>query len=290
MDSMLLFPIICLGGLGLLFGCGLAFASKMFAVRVDPKIEEIIEVLPGANCGACGYPGCFNYAEAIVTGKVDINQCVPGGQAVQQSIATIMGLAVGEISEARVAVVQCGGGYAQAKTRFIYQGIQDCAAAELIHGGAKACEYGCLGLGSCVRACPFDAMYMGDDGLPHVIEDKCTGCGICVTVCPRNIMALIPRNQKVYLACVSRDRGKAVKNVCKVGCIGCTLCANPKVTPSGCIQMQDNLPVIVKCGADDLIVAAQKCPTKSFRVREVGKSSEAKAEEAGLDTNLNIRK
>jgi len=269
---ILFLPIICLGGLGLLFGSGLALAEKKFAVEVDPKIEEIIKSLPGANCGACGYPGCSNYAEAIVTGKADINQCVPGGQKVQQSIAVIMGLTVGEVSESKVAVVQCGGGHVQTKTRFIYQGIQDCTAAELINGGAKVCEYGCLGLGSCVRACPFDAMYMGDDGLPHVIRDKCTGCGICVSVCPRNIMALIPGNQKVYLACVSQDKAKSVKSVCKVGCIGCTLCANYKVTPSGSIQMQGNLPVIVKGDADDLMVAVKKCPTKSFRVREVKKN------------------
>lgn len=282
MDPIFLHSIIVLGGLGLLFGSGLGFVSRILHVEVDPKIEEIIEALSGANCGACGYAGCSDYAEAIVAGKADINRCVLCGREVQEEIAAIMGLAIGEVGEAEVAVVQCGGGHTQAKTIAIYQGIQNCAAAELVAGGAKACKYGCLGLGSCVQACPLNAMYMGDDRLPHVIEDKCTGCGICVSVCPRGIMALIPRSQKVYLACASQDRGKAVASVCKVGCIGCALCTKPKVTPSGSIRMKGNLPVIVKANADDLMVAKEKCPKGCFRAREVEKASKANATEASF--------
>lgn len=269
MDPIFFSAVLGLGGLGVIFGSSLAFAARKFAVKVDPKIEMINEALPGVNCGGCGFPGCAAYADAIVTKNTAIDKCAPGGSDTQSKIAAIMGLTVSERSEPKVAVVQCGGGKEQARNKFVYYGIQDCTAAELIGQGAKACKYGCLGLGSCVRACPFDAMYMDENGLPRVIEDKCTACGICVTTCPRGIMALIPRRQKIFIACGSKDRGKAVKDVCSVGCTGCTLCANPKVTPAGSIKMDGNLPTLVTIDAEELTTAVQKCPANSFHVRGV---------------------
>jgi len=269
MDPLFLSSIIALGGLGLLFGVGLAFAAKKFAVKVDPRVEEIVEILPGANCGACGQPGCSAYAEAVVAGQTPPNKCSPGGQEVAEKISQILGLTGVEAEEPKVAVVQCQGGKAEAKEKFIYEGIQDCSAAELVGGGHKACEYGCLGLGSCVKACPFDAMYMSDNGLPVVIEDKCTGCNVCVVTCPRDIMALIPRSQKVFLGCVSQDKLKAVKSVCSVGCFACKICTTPKVTPSGAIKMEGNLPVIQDIHSEELFAAVAKCPSKSYVVREV---------------------
>jgi electron transport complex protein RnfB len=270
MDLVIVSSIIGLGGLGLLFGAGLAFASKKFAVEVDPKIEEIIEILPGANCGACGYPGCSGYAEAIVKSgaSAEIDLCTPGGDEVTAKVAEIMGIEAGAGSERMVAVVQCRGDDEKAPRRFEYQGVQDCAAAELVMGGDKACVYGCLGYGTCVEACPFDAMIMLENGLPYVDEDKCTACGVCVSVCPRDIMTLIPVSQKIFLGCVSKDKAKKVKSVCSVGCIGCSLCSKEKVTPSGCIEMDGNLPVIIDIKADDLVNAVEKCPTKSFVVRK----------------------
>jgi len=267
MDITFLAAIIGLGFLGLLFGGGLSIASKKFAVKIDPRVEMAIEVLPGTNCGACGHPGCSAYGEAVVLGKAEANLCVPGGQEVVADLARILGQEAGEAQEPKVAVVQCKGGVKEAKEKFTYQGIEDCHAAQLIGGGSKACKFGCLGYGTCVRACPFDAMAMNDNGLPIVFEDKCTGCGICVTVCPRDIMALVPVSQRVYLACKSKDRGKKVKNVCSVGCNGCTLCANPKTTPSGSIIMEGFLPVIVDIHADDLENAVEKCPSNSFNTR-----------------------
>ena len=269
MDPLFLSSIIALGGLGLLFGVGLAYAAKKFAVKVDPRVEEIVEILPGANCGACGQPGCSAYAEAVVAGQTPPNKCSPGGQEVAEKISQILGLTGVEAEEPKVAVVQCQGGKAEAKEKFIYEGIQDCSAAELVGGGHKACEYGCLGLGSCVKACPFDAMYMSDNGLPVVIEDKCTGCNVCVVTCPRDIMALIPRSQKVFLGCVSQDKLKAVKSVCSVGCFACKICTTPKVTPSGAIKMEGNLPVIQDIHSEELFAAVAKCPSKSYVVREV---------------------
>ncbi|MDZ7371856.1 MAG: Fe-S cluster domain-containing protein [candidate division KSB1 bacterium] len=267
MNPTFLTSLLALGGLGLLFGAGLAFASQKFSVFVDPKVEEILAALPGANCGACGKPGCAAYAEAVAKGETPPDRCSPGGAEVAKKLAAIMGVEA-STSEPKVAVVQCRGGKAKALEKFDYQGPQDCTAATLVGGGHKACSYGCLGLGSCVRACPFGAMYMSENGLPVVIEEKCTACNICVVTCPRGIMALIPRSQKVYLACVSQEKLKAVKSVCSVGCYTCKICVTPKVTPSGAIVMEGNLPVIKDPASPDLFTAAEKCPAGCYVVRE----------------------
>ena len=271
MDIVVISSILGIGSLGLLFGASLAYASKKFAVEVDPKIEQIIEKLPGANCGGCGYPGCSGYAEAVVKSGAPMTLCSPGGEAVIQDIASILGVEAIESGEKMVAVVQCRGDNENAPRRFHYAGISNCHAAQILMGGDKACVYGCLGLGTCVESCPFGAMRMDHNGLPVVDEQKCTGCGICVSACPRGIMKLIPVSQQVFLGCVSQDKGKAVKQVCKVGCTGCTLCSKPKITPSGSIQMKGNLPEIVDIKAEDLMNAVEKCPTKSFAVRELKK-------------------
>ncbi|MBL7074622.1 RnfABCDGE type electron transport complex subunit B [candidate division KSB1 bacterium] len=263
MDPSIYAALISVGVLGFIFGGGLAYASKKFHVEIDPRAERVLDALPGINCGACGYPGCSAFAEGVVNGEAEPSGCTPGGEGVSEIVSAIMGVEV-VTATAPVAVVQCKGGRGEAKQHFQYYGVPDCNAADLVAGGHMACRYGCLGLGSCVRACPFDAMEMNDNDLPVVYDDLCTGCGLCVAACPRNIIALIPREAKVYLGCVSRDRGKKVKDVCSVGCTGCTLCANPKVTPSGAIQMDGYLPVIDFNVEDNLLVAAYKCPTNSF--------------------------
>jgi len=267
MDPLVLTSILSLGGLGLIFGAVLAFAARRFGVRVDPRVEEITEILPGSNCGACGYPGCAGLAEALVAGRAPTNACSPGGNSVAQRVAQILGVEAEEVTP-MVAIVQCQGGKQEAWEKYTYEGPEDCNAAVLLGGGPKACKYGCLGLGSCARACPFDAIAMDDNGLPVVFEEKCTGCGICVGVCPKGILKLIPRTQKVYLACINPERGKAVREVCTVGCTGCTLCANPKITPSGKVVMEGFLPVI-PVDWEDYETAVAKCPANSFVVRDV---------------------
>jgi Na+-translocating ferredoxin:NAD+ oxidoreductase RNF subunit RnfB len=259
METILISALV-LGGLGLVLSGGLAFASKKFAVFVDPRIEELIDALPGANCGGCGYPGCSGYAEAVIKAGVEATLCTPGGSDLAKTIARIAGVEAGEIVPKR-AVVQCRGGEREAASRFDYEGIQDCSAAQLVGSGAKGCVYGCLGLGSCVRVCPYDALAMSDNGLPVVFEDKCTGCGICVGACPRGILALVGNDVNVYLGCVSKDRGPKVKKICSVGCIGCTVCV--KKGPEG-VEMEGWLPRIDYEKVKDWPDANKVCPTKSF--------------------------
>lgn len=260
---VILLSAIVLGGLALVLSGGLAYASKKFAVYIDPRIEEIAGNLPGANCGACGYPGCSGYAEAIIKAGVESTLCTPGGSETARMIARVMGVEAKEVLP-QVAVLQCRGGTSEAEFRFEYEGIKDCSAAVLVGNGAKGCVYGCLGLGSCVESCPYDAMAMSDNGLPVVFEEKCTACGICVTTCPRGLLTLIDRDVKVYLGCISRARGPKVKKVCSVGCIGCTVCA--KKGPDG-IEMDGWLPRIDTQKIKEWPEANEICPTKSFVIR-----------------------
>lgn len=265
-----------MGSLGLVFGAGLAIASKILAVEKDKRVEQIEEALPGANCGACGAPGCGGFAEGVVAGQYPVNGCTAGGSDVAARIAEIMGTDAGDIVR-KVAVVRCRGDKDTCVERAIYSGVADCRAAMLIAEGAKGCVYGCLGLGSCVKVCSFDALHMAPEGLPVVDEDACTGCGACVEACPRNIIELIPFDQPVYLGCVSKDFGKSVKAVCKVGCIGCGMCAKENVTADEMITMDGKIPVIhydkVKNPQTDLANAVEKCPTKSFVVRDLAEKS-----------------
>ncbi|MCJ7812825.1 4Fe-4S binding protein, partial [bacterium] len=214
--------------------------------------------------------GCGGFAEGVIQGKYPVNGCIIGGSEGAALIAKIVGTEAKKVVQ-KVAIVRCQGDRNCCVYRAEYQGVLDCRAAVLVNNGAKGCIYGCLGLGSCVAACSFDALVMGNQGLPLVNEDLCTGCGECIRACPRGIMELIPRDQKVYIACVSRDFGKAVTSVCRIGCIGCGLCANSKTTPYEIITMDGNLPVIhydkVKKPLHDLENAVNRCPTKSFGVR-----------------------
>jgi electron transport complex protein RnfB len=251
--------ILSLGGLGVLASFSLGVASKKFAVKVDPKVEAILEALPGANCGACGFPGCSGMAEAMAKGNADVTGCPVGGGEAVQLIAEILGVEAAT-REPVVARLLCKGGRREASEKFRYHGVSDCRAAALISGGSKSCGYGCLGFGTCERSCPFDAIVMSPDGLPIIDEDKCTSCGNCVAACPKNIIEILPINQKVTVLCSSHDKGAMVKKKCTVGCIGCSLCK--KACPFDAIEMDRLLARILpeKCTMCGLCVA--KCPTK----------------------------
>ncbi|MBI5180630.1 MAG: RnfABCDGE type electron transport complex subunit B [Nitrospirae bacterium] len=195
---MLTEAIISLGTIGFALGAGLSLAAKKLAVEIDLKEAAAQAVLPGANCGACGYPGCSGFAAAVARGEAPVNACVVGGEAVVKQLAAIMGVEA-SANEKKVAVIFCAGGNTEAKKKFEYYGAQDCRAAILVAGGNKTCSNSCLGLASCVKVCPFDAMEMNENGLPVVFEDKCTGCGKCVEECPKQIISLIPISKKVHI-------------------------------------------------------------------------------------------
>ena len=208
--------IILMGGLGLIVGIGLALASKIFYVYVDPKIVAIEDVLPGANCGGCGMPGCSANAEAIVAGKASPNSCVAAGEEVALAIAAILGVSV-EAKEPDIALPGCTYGVADAQLKYKYDGLNDCRAAALLAGGMKVCNIGCLGLGTCAAACPFGAITMGADGLPVVDEIKCTGCGTCERVCPKHIITLSSVTRRILKEYTTEDCTTPCQRACPAG-------------------------------------------------------------------------
>jgi Na+-translocating ferredoxin:NAD+ oxidoreductase RNF subunit RnfB len=195
----ILIPVLTLGILGAIFGIGLAFASKRFAVGVDPRLERIHGLLPGANCGACGGAGCFGFAESILSGKVKIDVCRVANEAAKEEIAKLLGRKLQKI-EKSIAVLHCNGGR-KVKDRFLYQGIKDCIATNLVLGGQKECVYGCLSFASCVAVCPFGAIKMSEEGLAVVDKDKCKACNKCVEICPKKLFSLVSVTHNVYVAC-----------------------------------------------------------------------------------------
>ena len=260
-----IFPVAIIGGMGLIFGALLAIASKKFAVKVDERVPMIIDVLPGANCGGCGYAGCAAYAEAIVKGEAKSNCCPSGGSAVAAKIAGIMGTDALEVVP-KVARVMCSGTNECAKSKYIYDGETDCYSALKLGGGQKSCVYGCLGLGSCVKACDRDAISIVN-GVAVVDRDKCGACGQCVSACPKNLIELCNADISYMVSCNSKDKGKKVKTVCDVGCIGCGICA--KVCLAEAITIVDNLAIINPEKCANCGMCAEKCPQKIIKFESV---------------------
>lgn len=257
--SLITFTFIFLAGLGAIFGLGLAFAAQKFAVKVDPKVEMVRDVLPGANCGACGFAGCQGYAEAVATRpEVPPNLCAPGKATVAEAVARITGK-VAEAVEPNFARIMCQGGWSKSVKRFKYEGVQDCRAAVLAGGGDKACIYGCLGYGTCAKVCPFGAITMNDDHLPVVDITKCTGCRKCEQACPKKVIEVLPASRQVLVACHSKDKGPNTKKNCSVGCIACGKCV--KICPFDAPSISTNLSRIDldKCKVCGLCVSP--CPT-----------------------------
>jgi electron transport complex protein RnfB len=259
LSDVIIYSVLSLTALGAVFGLGLALAARKFAVKQDPRVAEVEALLPGANCGGCGYAGCLAFAKALVAGAVSPYDCAPGGSEMASTVAEVLGLEKEERVPV-VAVVGCKGGN-KVDPKMDYDGLETCKAVNLLADNLRMCPYGCIGLGDCIEACPFDAMEM-EDGYAVVDEAKCTGCGQCLEACPKAIIYLVSRPKKVRVVCSSHDRGKSVKTACAVGCIACGLCA--KNCPAKCIEIVDNLAVIdhekcINCG-----ICAAKCPTKSI--------------------------
>lgn len=258
----IIFAILSLGVLGLIFGILLGFASKAFEVKVDPKIPMIREVLPGANCGGCGYAGCDAYSEAVVNGEAKANLCSVGGATIVEKIGEILGVSV-DAADKKVAFVKCNGECDNAKSNYEYVGVNDCLEASLMIGeGAKACSYGCLGLGSCVSVCEFGALSI-TNGIAKINEEKCTNCGACINICPKGLIESVPEKSKVRVECNSKDMGKVVRENCSVGCIGCRICE--KNCPKDAIHVSNNLALVDYNKCVNCTLCAQKCPTKAVK-------------------------
>ncbi|EJW93038.1 ferredoxin [gut metagenome] len=249
--NLILIAVISLGAIALVLAAILYVASKKFAVYEDPRIAKVAEVLPQANCGGCGYPGCSGFADACVkAGSLDGKFCPVGGQPVMAKVADILGLAAAE-SEPKVAVVRCNGTCANRPRTNQYDGAKSCAIVSALYGGETGCSFGCLGCGDCVAACQFGAIRMNPEtGLPEVDEAKCTACGACAKACPKNVIEIRPQGKKsrrVYVSCVNKDKGAVARKVCTTSCIGCGKCV--KVCPFEAITLENNLAYIdpTKC-------------------------------------------
>ena len=267
----ILIAIGILGVLGLGFGAVLAAASKVFYVETDPRLDKLNECLPGANCGGCGYAGCAGYAEAVLNGEAEIGKCASGGNECAQAMAEIMGVVAGEVTR-KVALVRCSGEKTYdsqgnlvtgVRTKAEYEGFRDCIAASKVGGnGPISCKYGCLGFGTCVKACKYDAISVVN-GVAKVNEDRCVGCLACANVCPRNLIVAVEPNRNVVIACNSMAKGAVTTRGCTVGCIGCGLCK--KICPEGAITVTNNLAVIDYSKCTNCGLCATVCPKKLIK-------------------------
>ena len=255
----IILPIIILTVLGLIGSIVLVVAAKFMSVEQDPRIDQVTGCLPGANCGACGYAGCADYAKAVVEGGAPVNLCVPGGANAAKDVAAVMGVEAGATAVVK-AVVGCQGKPGVCHPHFDYQGISSCAAAAMLHGGPKACTYGCMGLGDCVKVCKFDALHIVD-GIAVVDTEKCTGCGACAKVCPHGVIHVLGVTpEKPRVLCNTTDKGALAMKACTTSCIGCMKCQ--KTCEHDAIKVENFLARIdytkcVGCGA-----CVDVCPKK----------------------------
>ena len=258
-------PFLVLGLLGAGFAILLSVSYRFLSVKGDPKLEVFLSILPGSNCGACGHAGCLGFAESLAKGDAEPTGCLAGGAAVAKKMAAAMGISLEPQTEL-VAFVACQAGRKTARLKYTYVGLDDCKAASLLFGGDKCCRQGCLGLGSCMRACPFDAIRISEDGLAKVDRAKCRSCQKCVAACPLKLISMVPKHQTVLVACKNLDKGKKAKEACGVACIACRICE--KNCPAAAIVVTNNLAVIdydkcTRCG-----VCVEKCPQKSIVLLE----------------------
>lgn len=262
----LVIPVTIMSLTGLACAGILAAAARFFAVHEDPRIEELTALLPGVNCGGCGFAGCGDYAKAIVTAGAPVNLCGPGGVSCAHALAGAMGLEA-LVAERRVALILCGGDRTVAPRRFLYNGVADCVAAQAVDGGDKLCRHGCLGYGSCARICPVGAIEIRAGQLAVVHPDLCIGCSQCVRTCPRGLIKMVPEGRTIHVLCSSKDKGPLVRKSCKVGCIACRACI--KLADNESIRMDGFLAVVDYTKALTNEQTVEKCPGKCIIRRDL---------------------
>jgi len=263
--NTIIITLIVSFSLAFILGILLGFFKKVFSVPVDSRIQEIRNVLSGGNCGACGYPGCDAFAKAVAEGKAPITGCAAGGETVAKLLGNIMG--VNASATKKLSILACQGSKEHTQLRGIYNGVKTCKAAKISINGTKMCQFGCIGFGDCVQVCSFDALFMGDDGLPHVDLKKCTGCGMCANICPQNLFKLVGENTKGSIPlCSNTSNSKTILKQCKKGCIKCGKCV--RSCKYEAISLVNNIPVIdyekcTSCGD-----CVKECPTKVLTLIE----------------------
>ncbi len=260
MDPIILQSTLWIGGIGLFSAVALAVADKYLSIPEDPRVGSVLALLPGINCGGCGYAGCADYARGIVLHGAEGNLCAPGGAACAHAIASFLGVAPVEV-EKRTALVLCCGDDTETIRRSAYNGINECAAAQATAGGDKGCTYGCLGYGTCARICPVSAITVAN-GLARVDKSLCIACGKCIPACPRKIIKFVPAAATVHVLCCSKDKGPAVKKVCGTGCIACRMCTK---VADGAINMDGFLAVVDYSKPLTSEKPIEVCPTHCIR-------------------------
>ncbi|MDC7246272.1 MAG: RnfABCDGE type electron transport complex subunit B [Sphaerochaetaceae bacterium] len=257
----ILFAFLVIAALALVLGFALAVAAKKFAVEKDVTAEQILAILPGANCGACGFPGCSGYADALSKGTAENGLCSPGGAKTSKAVSEILGTGGAVETEKMVAFVHCRGNHEVTAQDYEYRGISDCNAAHLLFKGDSSCKFGCHHLGSCIEVCPVEAIYRDEKDNIMVDPEKCIGCKKCTLVCPTQVIKMIPYRGSHAVACNNHDKGAVVRKICSVGCIACKICER-KFPESGC-TVSDNLSSVDYAKETAQIAdAAAACPTK----------------------------
>jgi Na+-translocating ferredoxin:NAD+ oxidoreductase RNF subunit RnfB len=262
--NAILIAMASMGGLGILFSSGLSIANKKLHVEEDPRIAMVIDELPGANCGGCGLPGCAKFAECVVNGEMSPSACPVCSEDAVIAISDILGVEA-EQSERMIARILCQGGEYETAKKGVYKGIKTCIAATFAGGGDELCSYGCIGFADCVESCPFDAMYMNDNGLPVVIDEKCTGCGNCVDACPRDIIELHPESHKLFVLCKNLDSPKESRKICTRACVGCAICV--RKAGENNMMMRNNLAIVnYNVFGTEGELPTDKCPTDGLKI------------------------